>query len=638
MSYSLTYSSPKYRSDIDGLRAVAILSVVAFHAFPDWVKGGFTGVDIFFVISGYLISTIIFENLDKGMFSFLEFYTRRIKRIFPSLIMILIASYAIGWFILIAEEYKQLGKHVAAGASFVSNVVLWNEANYFDNSAETKPLLHLWSLAIEEQFYIVWPLLLWIAWKSKFSLLITSIIFACLSFYLNLQGVNENSIATFYFPQTRFWELLCGSLLAWFNIYKKVSFSSVEMNELFSSIASEKEGFYKKILSNSFSFLGVFLLFCGFFFINKNLNFPGAWAVIPVLGAVFIIFAGPQAWFNSTVLSNRLMVWFGLISFPLYLWHWPLLSFVRIVEGETPSRALRISTVILSIVLAWLTYRFIEMPMRLNKNNKTKIVLLLMLMIVLGCLGYYTYNKGGLAFRYEPNKSNIVMDEQAIKVERAKYWAGSLEKNFEDASIKVLVYGDSQGFDIYKSIRNDNRIGVKIYQTDPRCTAFNVAKSEHSESAKYCKNAFDKLMISRDLKNADILVYSSYWMKDLASLNELQNYRKNLAEIKAVNPNIKIIFFGPKPILGSDWVSINVITKEYKSFVGMNSFLDNIKLIRSVDVKHLKLLSQDLDVIYVDVNEVFCLDGCQFYVDGDFMYFDQNHWTELGARLFWEKL
>src|SRR5215831_15751110 len=151
-------SHPKYRRDIDGLRAVAVLSVVAFHVFPNWMVGGFIGVDIFFVISGYLISTIIFENLDKDTFSFAQFYERRVKRIFPALILVLVSCFAFGWFILLPDEYKQLGKHTAGGTAFVANFVLWNESGYFDNAAETKPLLHLWSLGVEEQFYIVWPL------------------------------------------------------------------------------------------------------------------------------------------------------------------------------------------------------------------------------------------------------------------------------------------------------------------------------------------------------------------------------------------------------------------------------------------------------------------------------------------------
>jgi len=157
----------QYRPDIDGLRAIAVLTVVTFHAFPNFMKGGFIGVDVFFVISGFLISGIIFQNLEKERFIFSEFYSRRIKRIFPALSIVLLTTHLVGWFILLADEYKNLGKNIAAGAAFISNFILWKEAGYFDTSAETKPLLHLWSLGIEEQFYILWPFLAWLAWKKK---------------------------------------------------------------------------------------------------------------------------------------------------------------------------------------------------------------------------------------------------------------------------------------------------------------------------------------------------------------------------------------------------------------------------------------------------------------------------------------
>jgi len=154
-----------YRPDIDGLRAVAILSVIAFHAFPEYIPGGFIGVDIFFVISGFLISSILFSSLEHDRFSIVEFYIRRIRRIFPALLLVLSACLFVGWFVLFSFEYKQLGRHAAAGAGFIQNFVLWRESGYFDNAAATKPLLHLWSLAIEEQFYIFWPILLAIVWK-----------------------------------------------------------------------------------------------------------------------------------------------------------------------------------------------------------------------------------------------------------------------------------------------------------------------------------------------------------------------------------------------------------------------------------------------------------------------------------------
>lgn len=395
-------SHPKYRPDIDGLRAIAVLAVVAFHAFPSCVKGGFVGVDVFFVISGYLISTIVFDNLDKGTFSFAEFYARRVKRIFPALILVLASCFAFGWFVLLADEYKQLGKHIAAGAGFVSNIVLWNEAGYFDSSAEAKPLLHLWSLGIEEQFYIAWPLLLWLAWKCRFNLLMMAIVGVVASFVLNMKDVEQSAVAAFYSPQTRFWELLCGSLLAWAVLYKKGAFAGVG-NTANGVLVSESCGGRRKIegatLLSAISCLGLLLLTYGFWRINKGLSFPGKWALVPVLGAVLIIMAGSQAWVNRHILSNRVAVWFGLISFPLYLWHWPLLSFARIIQSKVPDLHVRVVAVALSILLAWLTCKVVERPMRWGHHGKVKVTVLVLLMALIGAVGYKSYEGNGYLFR-----------------------------------------------------------------------------------------------------------------------------------------------------------------------------------------------------------------------------------------------
>jgi peptidoglycan/LPS O-acetylase OafA/YrhL len=456
------FSHPKYRPDIDGLRAVAVLSVVAFHAFPAWMKGGFIGVDVFFVISGFLISTIIFENLDRGTFSFAEFYARRIKRIFPALLLVLIASFAFGWFALLADEFKQLGKHIAAGAGFISNLVLWSEAGYFDNSAETKPLLHLWSLGIEEQFYIVWPFVLWFAWKRKFNLLTLTVIVALISFGLNLKGIKQDQVATFYSPQTRFWELLSGSLLAWFAIYKKDAFNSYTLKidgwlaKVIYRETIETDG---KTLSNVVAFVGSLLLAYGFWRISKQVSFPGKWAVIPVLGAILIILAGPKAWINRKILSNKIAVWFGLISFPLYLWHWPLLSFARIVESEVPSRNIRIAAVVLSIALAWLTYKFVERPIRFGGRNKLKVTSLIILMAIVGYVGYNAYSRDGLKFRQSVKLIQNQAEDLQFKFERMNGWlCDSLTYKdsrcfYSGSDPSVVIVGDSHAPRIYSGLR-----------------------------------------------------------------------------------------------------------------------------------------------------------------------------------------
>ena len=379
-------SHPKYRRDIDGLRAVAVLSVVAFHAFPEWIKGGFIGVDVFFVISGYLISTIIYENLDRGTFSFTEFYLRRVKRIFPALLLVLVSCYAFGWFSLLGDEYMQLGKHIAGGAGFVSNLVLWSESGYFDNAADTKPLLHLWSLGVEEQFYIVWPLLLWFSYRVRLDLLSIGILVALLSFGLNLHQVKVDAIADFYSPQTRFWELMLGSILAWVTLYKP-NFTAANAPRL-------------ERWSSTMSVVAALLLAFGFWHIDKRVGFPGKWALVPVLSAVLLIFAGPGAWVNRVILSNRIAVWIGLISFPLYLWHWPLLTYARILHSKVPAAPVRGAIVLVSIVLAWLTYRLVERPVRLGRRRAGfKVAALVALMPVVGVVGYDTFVRYGLAFR-----------------------------------------------------------------------------------------------------------------------------------------------------------------------------------------------------------------------------------------------
>lgn len=392
-------SHPKYRPDIDGLRAIAVMSVVLFHAFPRWMPGGFIGVDVFFIISGYLISTIIYGSLERNAFSFTEFYARRIKRIFPALLLVLISCYAFGWFALFADEFQQLGKHIAGGAGFISNFLLWDESGYFDTTAEIKPLLHLWSLGIEEQFYIVWPLILWSAWKMRLNVLAITLFFLAASFALNLINIGSDPSLTFYWPHTRAWELLSGSVLAYASIHGALSkFGAVARNVM--------------------SVAGIALLALGFAFVT-NAGFPGWKALIPCAGAILIIAAGPGAWINQKLLASKPLVWLGLISFPLYLWHWPLLTFPRIIESGMPTFEVRAAAVAVSILLAWATYRLAEVPLR-KVTSRFKTAALCVVMAAVGTVGYVTYITGGITSR-ENVKAAKVVNEQMVATTGWKY-------------------------------------------------------------------------------------------------------------------------------------------------------------------------------------------------------------------------
>jgi len=374
---------PAYRPDIDGLRALAVMLVVIYHAFPTWLPGGFIGVDIFFVISGYLISSIIFKSLANEQFSFADFYMRRIRRIFPALFLVLAACYAFGWNTLPAPEYQQLGKHIAAGAAFVANFALWSESGYFDSEAFGKPLLHLWSLGIEEQFYIVWPLLLFAIWRLPGKrLMALTIVALALSFATNLGSIERDLVAAFYSPLARFWELLAGAVLAGVALRQGPRFIDPGCRQ-----------------GNLRALAGALLLLAGVCLISDGDRFPGWWALLPTSGAVLLIAAGPKAWLNRHLLSAPPVVWIGLISFPLYLWHWPLLAFLRTTVSPEPGTGPLLAAVLLAIILAALTYRLVEKPIRSSRRGKTLAAGLLVLVALIGFLGYNAYRRAGLQFR-----------------------------------------------------------------------------------------------------------------------------------------------------------------------------------------------------------------------------------------------
>lgn len=329
-----------------------MLSVVLYHGWPKLFAGGFIGVDIFFVISGFLITSIILTQLEAGTFSIADFYSRRIRRIFPALLLVLAATLGFGWLVLLHGEFQQIGKHVAAGGGFISNLVLWYESGYFDNAATTKPLLHLWSLGVEEQFYFFWPLILWLVFSRRFNFLWSAGLVFVLSMASNLIAVESNPTAAFFSPVTRFWELMSGGVAAYLHLHRRPW--SVSASQLA-------------------SWAGVALLAIGFAVIKPQHLFPGWWALLPVTGVFLLILAGPAAPVNRLILSRRPLVWTGLLSYPLYLWHWPLLSFGFIIYGEKPSYQVKAGLILAAFALAFLTYRYLEAPLR-HGRNKARIV------------------------------------------------------------------------------------------------------------------------------------------------------------------------------------------------------------------------------------------------------------------------
>lgn len=542
----------KYRPDIDGLRAIAVISVLIFHAFPEFLPGGFIGVDIFFVISGFLISTIIFENLSIGEFSFADFYARRIRRIFPALLLVLTCSWIVAWFTLLPEEFKSLGKHVLGGAGFISNLVLWNESGYFDTVASTKPLLHLWSLGIEEQFYLIWPVLLWIAFRMKISLIGMTFYLLLASFLSNIALVNILPIAVFYAPMTRTWELLAGAILAWALMPPK--------NIALGHIQSFVQNLTIK-QKNICSGIGLLLLVGGINLITEKSAFPGWWALMPVFGAVLLILSGPQAWLNRHLLSNKIMIFFGLISFPLYLWHWPLLSFARIINPSN-SEWMRVLLLFISVLLAWLTYRFIERPLRMSAQTnvwftqKFIISFLVFLMVAIGYAGYAAYIRDGIPIkRVLLTSDNPVLNKILIyKFETgAAYRMGNCfltdNQPAEDANScpsdknpnkpTLVLWGDSHAAHLYPGVKSvyENQFNI-VQRTASGCPPI---LGLEKATRPHCKKINDKtLELIKEVK-PNLVILAADWLS--YPFNDLT---KTIASLESIGiKNIALV--GPVP-------------------------------------------------------------------------------------------
>ena len=449
-----------YRPDIDGLRAFAVLSVVLYHAFPNVVRGGYVGVDVFFVISGFLISSILFTELDEHSFSFTAFYGRRIRRIFPALAVCLFAVLAYGFVSLTPSELASLGKHVFFGAGFLSNIALWSESGYFDTAASLKPLLHLWSLGIEEQFYIFWPALLWVAFQMKAKVgRLLAVLFVA-SFAINIVLSITNISDDFYLPVSRFWELLAGAGLAW---WRPIVLTPN--------------------IRSSISFAGLAALLTSAALFTPGLRFPGWPALLPVVGAVAIILAGREATANRIVFSNRAAVFVGLISYPLYIWHWPLISYAHVIRlGKPPTPLMALGLVAASFLLAWATYRFIEYPVRFGAHRHRRTRIVAAAMAALGACGLVVWTMGGFPERFPPLPGVDVRKIGDAKLDADFKPTRDMEVSDHDWTLvahlghgerKVALSGDSVLFHYgprVQQLADEGQLAANTYfVTGPRC-------------------------------------------------------------------------------------------------------------------------------------------------------------------------
>lgn len=414
----------QYRPEIDGLRAVAVIPVILFHAGFEVFSGGFVGVDVFFVISGYLITTIILADMQVGKFSLANFYERRARRILPALLFITAACIPFAWLLLLPSDMEKFAQSLVAVATFSSNILFWLQSGYFDTAAEFKPLLHTWSLAVEEQYYVLFPLFLMLTWRlgKRWIIAILAII-AVLSLGIAEWGSNYTPSAAFYLLPARGWELLVGSFVAFFLLNKK----GIEGNQWL-------------------SLLGLLMILYAVFVFDEQTPFPSFYTLIPVIGvALIILFAAPKTWVHR-LLSNRGIVMIGLISYSAYLWHQPLFVFARYASPGEPSALVFAALSLLTFVLAYLTWRMVEQPFRARQkiDRKTLVPVLSIGMVGVLAIGLAGYVSDGYRDqRFAGDDIKRLNSAKRSQAARCRFGDCGLAQATED---DFLLIGDSNAY------------------------------------------------------------------------------------------------------------------------------------------------------------------------------------------------
>jgi len=629
-----------YRSDIDGLRAIAVLSVLAFHVSPMRFKGGFVGVDIFFVISGFLISSIIYSELESNTFSIVEFYVRRIRRIYPALFIVLASVCVAGWFLLLPSGFTKLGEQIAGGSAFVANFVLWWQSGYFSAESAQVPLLHLWSLGVEEQYYLIFPLIC-IAFyraKSRWTLPAAFLAIALISMAVNVANVTKHPEATYFLPLSRLWELFVGAGL------------SLCMQR---NLQAAWEGHFLVKWRTGIGFLGLALIVVSIFGIDEYDAFPGWWALLPTVGAALVIAAGQSAWSNRYILSCKPAVFVGLISYPLYLWHWPILSFLNVANsfwGLERSHVLKAAMIVLSFILAYLTYRFIELPIRhvKQKSQRRKGALwLLGCVSITGAFGILVVVNNGFPARMP---SAVVALDHDYSADAARTTSGahcfldpgqsatSFGGNCVDpaqgntAEPVVFVWGDSHAADLVPGFRSMQRdSGVRLAQYTASLCAPVIGLELRERPACFSINSA-VIGYIRILK-PDIVVLSAAWDRYFNYDSSGEKLLQTIELIKAAGVR-RVAVIGSAPTWTGDLQALLVSEVRRNPNTPVPHRLSR-DLVHANDDTPLRETAQKTGAVFVPLFDDLCDQTSCIATTGpgwqDIMSADAAHFTEHGS-------
>lgn len=641
----------QYRRDIDGLRGVAVIPVVLFHAGVGPFVGGFVGVDIFFVISGFLITSLILDETLAGQFTIVNFYERRVRRIFPALFTLILFCCVVGYFVLAPPEFADLGASAQAATAFSSNILFWNQADYFAPPAEIKPLLHTWSLAVEEQFYILFPVFLTILVRHfRGSTAAAIAFFAAASLGLSIWGVKNAPTATFYLAPTRAWELLLGSLLALGFISRPISMRA----------------------RNWLSLTGLALILGSVFLFSKQTTFPGLAALVPCIGtALLIAFGGNQGTVTNRLLSTRPFVAVGLISYSLYLWHWPLLVFAKYYANRKLEPAEVLALIVVAVVMSIISWRFIELPAR-NRNGyfsrRSLFVWSAVVAFVLIGIGALIYASDGIPSRLDAQAARLSAASRDVWEERKHCFSGiSRPPTPSDVAAghvcrigskdvvtpSFMLWGDSHAAAIAPAIdqaaAQANQVGLFVgYAGCPPALGIMRFDKPESHECRQFNNAVLKLIADSGIKKVILHARWARYFEDTAFGSELpvqlstsrgkdQNYQ---AMTRALNRTVETL-----AELGAQVTviaSVPEVGYNVPSSLARAAFLQRppLALPRKLDFElrqhrtHIALaeLESDYHIRVIHPSRYLCDNSaCAILKHGRPLYHDEDHLSRFGA-------
>jgi len=630
----------QYRREIDGLRAIAVLPVILFHAGFSWFSGGYVGVDVFFVISGYLITSILLNDLDKGTFSIVKFYERRARRILPALFFVMLCCMPFAWMWLAPQELKNFSQALVAISFFSSNILFWRKSGYFGPAAEENPLIHTWSLAVEEQFYIIFPIMLLLLWRfGKRPIFYIIVFLSFTSLALAEYGWRNHPSANFYLLPTRAWELGIGAICAFLLYHQPVRKSSTA------------------------SLIGLGLIGCSIFLFDETTPFPSLYAVIPVIGTALVILYADKKSLAIRVISNKFFVGIGLISFSAYLWHQPLLAFARIRSEIEPSPLLMLGLSFVSLILAVFTWKYIEQPFRTKPNTFAKTRKQIFSYSALGTVlffstGIYGHLQDGLSSRSAPsgktfaeiNISEKTRVNHGLNVDCEGEFTTTKNCRTGD-NPTIMVWGDSYAMHLMQAVMASKSLGERdvIQFTKSVCApVFGLAIVNHKYTESWANGCIEfnnKVMnwLSKNqtveyvLLSSPMGIVNNRTLNDEGEVNE-PSIKLTLNSANKVSEFIqslgkKVIFISPPPRTGKDLsrcTSHNLVFGSGQDF----SCEFTVDKISEQHVEVMNFLKMDaLTFPVIDLRSYICNGSvCETYVSGINIYRDSGHLSHAGSQ------